>query len=195
MKLNVTLTPLAACLVAGLTLIPTASAQQPATRHYTTKFEVSITKRANVLLPPYQVLGELAMDVASDGSFSCQITPLIDPNSADAPPSVLLMGGKFVADGPTSLPCSGQISGRLIGITIDMGDDYKIFGTGVLPTDFTKLAPGAITTPFGGTAATSIPGEGGDWFTVCVTVTITNPVTGSVIAQTRVCVSVTATLN
>lgn len=191
MKLKLMLSKLAACLLAGFTLIPAASAQQPATRRYTTKFEVSISRRANALLPPYQVIGELALDVSADGSFSCEITPLKDPNALADPPSVLLLAGKFDPDGPTKLPCNGQITGRLIGITIDMGDNYKIFGTGVLPADFTKLPPGPITTAFGGTAATSVPGEGGDWFTVCVTVQILNPITGALIAQRTACVTVT----
>ena len=165
---------LAASIISLFVLIPAASAQQPVTRRYTTKFEVSITKRASVLLPPYQVIGELAMDVATDGSFSCEITPLKDLVDLPDPPSVVLVAGKFDPNGPAKLPCSGQVTGRLIGITIDMGDNYKIFGTGVLPDDFSRQPPGPLTTVFGGTAATSVAGESGDWLTVCVTVTLAN---------------------
>jgi hypothetical protein len=184
----------ASLLLAGLTLIPAAQAQQTP-RHYTTKFEVSITKRASALLPPYQVIGELAMDVAADGTFTCEITPLQDPNALDVPESVLVMAGKFVADGPKKLPCVGQVTGRLIGISIDMGDNYKIYGTGVLPFDLSRFPSGSINMAFGGSASTSVAGEGGDWATVCVTVQLVNPITGTVYAQRTVCVTVTVTLN
>lgn len=91
------------------------------------------------------MIGELALDVAADGSFSCEITPLKDPAAPD-PSSVILVAGKFDPDGPAKLPCSNQITGRLTGITIDMGDNYKIFGTGVVPADFTRQPPRPITT-------------------------------------------------
>lgn len=152
---------------------------------------MSITQRASALLPPYQVIGELALDLAADGTFSCEITPLNATNEVPAPPSVLLVAGKFDPDGPAKLPCTGQVTRRLIGITIDMGDNYKIFGTGVLPADFSRQPAGPITTAFGGTAATSVAGESGDWFGVCVTISLVNPITGEVIASRTVCVSVT----
>jgi hypothetical protein len=181
------LSKLAACLLAGFTLIPAATAEQPKTQHYTTNFEVSITKRANPLDSPYQVIGELSMNVAADGSFSCRITPLKDVAEIPVQPSVIFVGGKSDPNGPSQLPCSGQVTGRLIGITIDMGNGYQIYGTGVMPADISKLPPGPISTPFGGTASTSIAGEGGDWLTVCVSVTVGNTVV-------RVCASVTLTL-
>ncbi len=181
------LSKLAACLLAGFTLIPAALAEQPTTRHYTTNFEVSITKRANPLDSPYQVIGELSMHVAADGSFSCKITPLKNLAEIPVQPSVIFVGGKADPNGPSQLSCSGQVTGRLIGITIDMGNGYEIYGTGVMPTDIAKLPPGPITTAFGGTASTSIAGEGGDWLTVCVTVTVGTTVV-------RVCASLTVTL-
>lgn len=102
---------LAASIIFLFLPIPAASAQQPATRRYKTKFEVSITKRADVLLPPYQVIGDLGMDVASDGSFSCEIAPLKGLADLPDPQSVVFIAGKFDPDGPAKLPCSGQVMG------------------------------------------------------------------------------------
>ena len=183
---------LAASIISLFLLVPAASAQQPATRRYTTKFEVTI-KRASVLQAPYQVIGELAMDVAADGSFSCEIAPLKGLPDLSDPPSVVFTAGKFDPDGPAKLPCGGQVMGRLIGIMIDMGDNYKIFGTGVLPADFSRLPPDPILTAFGGTAATSVAGESGDWVTLTVCYTIpkfTNPITGTKYPAQEICVSV-----
>jgi len=171
MKIRRMAVNIAASVLAALTLIPFASAQTPATRKFTAPFEVTI-RRANVQQAPYTVLGELSMNVAADGSFDCEITPYKGIAEMPNPPSVIVVNGKFDPDAPAKLSCSGQVSGRLIGLTIDMGNGYKIFGTGVMPSDLSKMAPGAITETFGGTASTTVPGESGDWVVVCVTVTV-----------------------
>ncbi len=169
----------AAWLLAGLTLTVPASAQQPTTKRYTSNFEVAITKRANPLQAPYQVVGELTIDLAADGTFTCQINPLKSVKEAPAPQTVLMVGGKFDPDGPASLKCGGQVTGRLIGIIIDMGDDYQIYGTGVLPSDLSKAPEGPIKMTFGGAATTSVTGESGDWkIRVCISVDVYDPFNG-----------------
>ena len=133
-------------------------------------------------------MGELALDVASDGSFSCSISPL--QGLPEAPASVILVGGQFQAGGPKSLPCSGQVSGRMIALTIDVDNTYKIYGTGALPADLAKLPPGPIPVAFGGTAITSVAGESGDWFIFCARVLLQNPITGKVYYDKNVCVNI-----
>ena len=182
MKRFFSFSALASCVLAGLTLMPAANAQTT-TRRYTTAFEVPV-KRANSVQAPYQVVGQLAMDIAADGSFSCEINPLKDIKDVPDPPSVILVDGKFDPDAPSKLSCTGQVSGRLIGITIDMGNGYKIFGTGVMPYDLTKQAPGAITESFGGTVSTSVPGESGDWYTTCIIIHVK---IGNIIIDAQLC--------
>jgi len=185
MRFQIKRSLLAAAVVCGFAAA--AAAEQPTTHRYTTNFAVSITRRATPLDSPYQVIGELTMDVAADGSFSCSITPLKDLPEIPIQSTVIFVGGKSDPNGPSHLSCSGQVTGRLIGITINMGNGYQIYGTGVMPSDITKQAPGPITTAFGGTASTSVAGEGGDWITVCVTLTISG-------VSVKVCGSLTVTL-